>query len=196
MAAVAETSARVAAILNAACKVVVREGAHGLRIASVAREAGVSKALVHYYFTSRSELLRSAFAWSDQRWHAALADELAQVPTAGGRVERALLIGIDADEPFSGQRALGNEVWSSLRYDDELRPLVDGSYRAWLDLLVELIDEGRNDGSVAAGVDAAEAAWRLVAIGDGVDSMLYVGLIDRERARRLVVASVRRELRP
>ena len=86
-------------------------------------------------------------------------------------------------------------MWSSLRYD-ELRPLVDGSYRAWLDLLVELIDEGRNDGAIAADVGAAEAAWRLVAIGDGVDSMLYVGLIDRERARRLVVASVRRELRP
>ena len=34
------------------------EGAHGLRMASVAAEAGVSKALVHYYFATRQELLR------------------------------------------------------------------------------------------------------------------------------------------
>ena len=46
--AVSQTSERVVAILEAACRVVVREGAHGLRMAAVAREAGVSKALVHY----------------------------------------------------------------------------------------------------------------------------------------------------
>ena len=58
---------RVVAILEAACRVIVREGAHGLRMASVADEAGVSKALVHYYFATRQELLRSAFAFSESR---------------------------------------------------------------------------------------------------------------------------------
>ena len=31
-------------------------------------EAGVSKALVHYYFANRRELLRNAFSWADERW--------------------------------------------------------------------------------------------------------------------------------
>ena len=44
---------RVADILEAVNRVVVRDGAHGLRMAGVAKEAGVSKALVHYYFATR-----------------------------------------------------------------------------------------------------------------------------------------------
>ena len=75
-------------ILEAACRVIVRDGAHGLRMAGVAKEAGVSKALVHYYFATRQELLRSAFAFSESRWNAAVDGELESV-TDGAAQARA-----------------------------------------------------------------------------------------------------------
>ena len=144
------TNDRSVHILEAACRVIVREGAHGLRMASVAEEAGVSKALVHYYFATRQELLRNAFAFSERRWHTAVDDELARLPTGAARVERMLLVSVEPDLAFSEQRALWNEVWSSLRSDDDLRPLVERSYRAWLARIVDLIEEGRADGSVGS----------------------------------------------
>ena len=187
-------SDRAVGILEAACRVIVREGAHGLRMASVAAEAGVSKALVHYYFATRQELLRNAFAFSEERWHAAVGAELAGLPTGAARVERMLLVGLETDLAFSEQRALWNEVWSSLRSDDELRPLVERSYRAWLTRVVDLIEEGRTDGSIAGGVDPVAAGWRLAAVADGLDSLLYLGLVDRGQARELMQSSVDREL--
>ncbi len=187
---------RVSAILEAACRVVVREGAHGLRMASVASEAGVSKALVHYYFSTRQELLRSAFAYAEQRLNESVDAELTSVHTGAEKLERALLASLDADSPFGEQRALWNEVWSSLSFDDQLRPLVDSCYRAWLDRLVGLAEEGRRDGSISAAVDPRDAAWRLGAIADGVDSMHYLGLVDRVRARELLVGGIRQELGP
>lgn len=190
----APPSGRVVSILEAACRVAVQEGAHGLRMASVAREAGVSKALVHYYFSTRQELLRSAFAWSDERWQAALAREIALAPTGAAQVERAVLASLDPAKPFGDQRALWNEVWSSLRFDDELRPVVEASYRAWLERLKGLIECGRRDGSIPAATDATGAAWRLAAAADGLDSMLYLGLLDRRRARKLMAAAIHREL--
>jgi AcrR family transcriptional regulator len=189
-----ETSERVASILAAACRVVVREGAHGLRMASVAQEAGVSKALVHYYFSTRQELMRSAFAWSEEQWHAALGEEVGVLTTGAERLERVLLMSIETAGPFSNQRALWNEVWSSLRFDDALRPLVEASYRAWLDRLRGLIEAGRRDTSIPRALDATEAAWRLAAVGDGLDSMLYLGLLGRDKARELMLGSIRREL--
>ena len=186
---------RVAEILQAACRVVVRDGAHGLRMTSVAEEAGVSKALLHYYFSTRRELLRSAFAYSEERLNEAVDLELATLETGAERVERVLLVSVDTETPFGEQRALWNEVWSSLRLDDELRPFVDGSYRAWIDRLVGLIEQGRADGSISESVRAAESGWRLAAVADGVDSMLYLGLIDRDRARELVLGSLELELR-
>ena len=188
---------RISSILAAACRVAVREGAHGLRMASVAEEAGVSKALVHYYFTTRRELMRNAVAWSEEQWRAALDAEVAALPTGRDRVERMLSASVDAEQPaLSDQRALWNEVWSSLRLDDEIRPLVEQSYRAWLDRLMALIEEGIADGSIPANVDPEAATWRLAAVGDGLDSMLYLGLLPRERAVELIRASVRNELAP
>ena len=90
--------------------------------------------------------------------------------------------------------ALWNEVWSSLRYDAELRPLVQERYRAWADRIVRLLDEGREDGSVPSGVDPAGAGWRLAAAADGLDSILYLGLLDRDGARDLLASCIRREL--
>jgi AcrR family transcriptional regulator len=185
---------RRARILEAACRVIVRDGAHGLRMASVATEADVSKALVHYYFATRQELLRNTFAFSEQRWQEALDAELEHVETGAARVERMLLATIETGPPFSEQRALGNEVWSSLRTDEELRPVVEGSYRAWLARIVGSIEEGRADGSIPAGVDATAAGWRLAAAGDGLDSLLYLGLVDRDQAARLMRGAVALEL--
>jgi AcrR family transcriptional regulator len=185
---------RVVAILDAACRVVVREGAHGLRMASVASEAGVSKALVHYYFTTRQDLLRSAFVYSEEQWYVLVTDELAAIETGAGRVERFLLVGVDPEPGYRDNRALWSEVWSSLRFDDDLRPSVDRYYRAWVDRLVALLEEAVADGSVPPTVDPSEAAWRLAAIADGVDSMLDLGLVDRARARELVLGGLRREL--
>ncbi len=188
------TNERTTGILEAACRVIVREGAHGLRMAGVAEEAGVSKALVHYYFATRLELLRSAFAFSVERWHAAVNAALVDVATGRASVERMLLVSVEPDLPFNEQRVLWNEVWSSLRSDDELRPLVERSYRASIDRLVSLIEEGRADGSIPAAVDATAAGWRLSAVADGLDSLLYLDLIDREQVGELLDSAIVREL--
>ena len=184
---------RAADILEAACRVILREGAHGLRMASVALEAGVSKALVHYYFTTRRDLLRNAFAFSEARWHAAVCRELADLTTGAEQVERILLVSFETDMAFSEQRALWNEVWSSLRSDDELRPLVEHSYRDWLARVVELVGEGRADGSISERVDPVAAGWRLAASADGLDSLLYLGLVSREEATDLMRGALARE---
>ena len=185
---------RVSSILEAACRVVVRDGAHGLRMASVAREAGVSKALVHYYFSTRQELLRNALVFSEERWDEAISAELAELDTGAARVERVLLASVDPQSQFREQRALWNEVWSTLRLDDELRPLVDRYYHAWIDRIVELVQEGQADGSVRADVVAEDAGLRLAAAADGFDSLIYLDLVDRDGARRLLLGALAREL--
>jgi AcrR family transcriptional regulator len=189
-----ETTSRVTAILHAACRVVVRDGAHGLRMAAVAAEAGVSKALVHYYFATRQELVRSAFSWSEEQWDLALEERARAGRPAVARIEQALLLSVDPGEPFAAHRALWNEVWSSLRFDDDLRPLVESSYRQWVERLTMLVRAARAEGGVSEDVDPRDAAWRLAALGDGIDSMLYLELVGRTRARTLLREGIRREL--
>ena len=124
-------TARVDEILRAACRVVVAGGASDLRIGSVAQEAGVSRTLVHYYFTTRQELLRATFAYAEDLRIAALDAELATIESGGERAERALVRTIEPE--LEETPALWNEVWSSLRYDEELGPLVQERYHAWIE---------------------------------------------------------------
>ena len=183
---------RIDEILRAACRVVVSGGASDLRIGSVAEEAGVSRTLVHYYFTTRQELLRATFAYAEDLRVDALEAELVTLSTGAERAGRALMRTIDPE--LEETPALWNEVWSSLRYDEELRPLVQERYRAWTDRIVRLLDEGRADGSVPDTVDPQGAGWRLAAAADGLDSITYLGLLDRDDARDLLVSCISREL--
>ena len=114
----------------------------------------MSRTLVHYYFTTRQELLRAAFAYAENLRIEALEAELATLATGAERAERALLRTIDPE--LEETPALWNEVWSSLRYDEELRPLVQERYRAWVERIVRLLEEGREDGSVPRSVDPPE----------------------------------------
>ncbi len=50
-----------AQILNAARNVFIRKGYHGARMQEIANEAGMNKALVHYYFRSKEKLFRQIF---------------------------------------------------------------------------------------------------------------------------------------
>jgi AcrR family transcriptional regulator len=183
---------RVSAILRAACRVVVSDGAHDLRMGTVAELAGVSKALVHYYFSTRHELLRAAFAFAEDERERALAAELEELPSGLARAERALVRALDP-EPQEAP-ALWNEVWSSLRSDPELRPLVQARYRAWAERIVRLLAEGQEDESVPGTVDPIAAGWRLAAVADGLESILYLGLLDLDRARALLSGAVAVEL--
>lgn len=191
-AATRPASDRVDGLLRAACRVIVSDGAHALRIGSVAVEAGVSRTLVHYYFSTRQELLRAAFAFAEDRRAEALEAELAQLTTAAEKAERALLRTIEPS--LEATPALWNEVWSSLRDDLELGPLVRERYRGWVERVVRLLEAGREDGSVPDSIVADAAGWRLAATADGLESILYLGLLDSAQARALLVSSVEREL--
>ncbi|HET6567907.1 MAG TPA: TetR/AcrR family transcriptional regulator [Rhodothermales bacterium] len=49
-------------ILDAAQSVFVRSGFHGARMEEIAREAGINKALLHYYFRTKEHLFQMIFA--------------------------------------------------------------------------------------------------------------------------------------
>jgi AcrR family transcriptional regulator len=185
---------RAPEILEAACRVIGRDGAHGLRMEAVAREAGVSKALVHYYFATRRELIRGAFLYSEARADARCEAELATLETGAERLERLLVLDL-VDEPvFSENRALWSTAWSLMRHDEELRPEVDRLYRAWNAWIAALVEEGQGDGSIPPGIDSPRVVERLSATVDGLESQLLLGLVTPSGAARVVRDCIELEL--
>jgi AcrR family transcriptional regulator len=187
-------SERAPEILEAACRVIERTSAHGLRMDAVAREAGVSKALVHYYFATRQELIRGAFLYAEGRANARSETELEGLETGAERLERLLALDLDDDPIFRENRAVWGAAWSVMRHDEELRPDVERLYRAWIEWIAALVEEGRSDGSIPEDVDAQGAVRRLSAVVDGLESQLLLGLVSSPEAAGVVRECIAREL--
>jgi AcrR family transcriptional regulator len=188
------TSDRTTDLLDATCRVVAKSGAHGLRMNQVAREAGVSNALLHYYFETRAELLSRAFAFAEDRVYTHAEIELDGLRTAAEQLRRFLHLYVEDDVVFQENWVLWNEMWSSSLFDPDMRPAIEETYRRWIAFIVDLVEQGRSDGSIPAGVDPEEAGARLAAVVDGIGSQLLLGLLRRERAAALIEQSIGLEL--
>ena len=176
-------------ILEAACRVIARDGAHGLRVADVAREAGVSNALVHYYVPTRAELLGEAFDYANERAEVELQERLDPAAAADERLHAALAAEFGDGRVVRESWALWNELWGAAVHDDSLRPRVELAYGRWLDTIEALVRE-------AGGArDAGRSAERLAALVDGLGAKVLFGILAGERASELLREAIRGELR-
>ena len=140
-------ASRVDEILRAACRVVVtgrrERSAHRHRRAGGGRVAHARPLLLHDATGAASRGVRVRRGPPDRSARASSSRRSRPEPSApSARSLRTI------EPELEETPALWNEVWSSLRYDEELRPLVQERYRAWADRIVRLLEEGREDGSV------------------------------------------------
>jgi AcrR family transcriptional regulator len=181
-------------ILEATCRVIAREGADGLRMGTVAREAGVSSALLHYYFDTRADLLMQAFEHADVQADQAAEAALADIPSAIDRLRRLLLIYAGADAVFRDDWVLWVEMWRSAIFDERLAESVRRSSETWIEQIGGLIEEAQAEGSVARTVNADDATVRLSAVVDGLGLQILTGILTHERAADLITGALEMEL--
>jgi AcrR family transcriptional regulator len=186
---------RTSELLEAACRVIARGGAARLRMSDVAREAGVSTALVHYYFATRTALLREAFMYADVRVDEYVDAQIAGLATAAERLERLLSVYVsDADPLVRENSILWREMWTNAVFDDSLRTAVEESYASWLEQVQDAIRDAMAEGSAATD-DVEGAAHRLAAIVDGLSARLALGMVTGPKATELVREGLAVELR-
>ncbi len=157
--AAARASAR-ARILDAAVKLIAREGIHDVRIARIAMEAGVSPSLLHYHFASRDALLAEALEHSY---------ELAGTIRMGG------------DEPVASR--LREMIDQCLPLDGALRD----DWLLWVELWLHAARRPELR-ETAAKLYARMHAWFMDAIAAGVErGELTVAEPDRVTDRLLAL---------
>ncbi|HOI32423.1 MAG: TetR/AcrR family transcriptional regulator [Bacteroidales bacterium] len=66
-------------IINAAKEVFVRKGFQGAKMQEIANEAGINKALLHYYFRSKEKLFEQIFSGAFQQLIPALSKKLDEI---------------------------------------------------------------------------------------------------------------------
>jgi AcrR family transcriptional regulator len=183
-------------ILDAACRAIARVGAAAVRVSDVATEAGVSTALVHYYFPSRADVILSAFGHADDRADALAEEQMATLATGRERVEQLILTWAGDDPAIRTNWSIWHEMWQYAVHSDDAREMVADSHRRWIEQVGQLIAEGQEDGSIPAAVDVDGAARRLAACVDDWGRETLIGMRTPAGMRAALAAATAHELGP
>jgi AcrR family transcriptional regulator len=149
-----------------------RRGAAGSTFDHVAKEAGVSRGLLHYYFGSKEQLLVEVVRHDCELRIEAMDERLARADSADAMVQ-ALVSQLEAfvqDEPAT--QAVVYEMLSASRHSEEIRSELAELYRRWRAHLAEALREKDKEGVISLQADAESVASVLFALGDGMGIQL------------------------
>jgi AcrR family transcriptional regulator len=182
-------------IVQAMRNSVAERGAAGSTFDHVAREAGVSRGLLHYYFGSKERLLVEVVRHDcDERvaaMEASLASARSPDEIVDGLVEQ--LKAFLEDDPRSP--TVVYEMLSASRHSEEIRQELAELYRTWRSHLAEGLRAKEAEGVVTLDAGAESVASVIFALGDGIGiQLLSDPEWDSSDALELGAQSVRRLL--
>ncbi len=183
------------AIVEAMRSSVAARGAAASTFDHVAREAGVSRGLLHYYFGSKERLLVEVVRRDCEERVAALGQGLAGASSPDEIVEALVdqLKHFLEDDP--GSPAVVYEMLSASRHSEEIRLELAELYRTWRAHLAESLEAKEAEGVVRLDAGAESVASVIFALGDGIGIQLLSDPDwDSTAALELGAQSVRRLL--
>jgi AcrR family transcriptional regulator len=182
-------------LLDAAVRLIAREGIDNVRIARIAAEAGVSAGLVHYHFDSRDALLEEAIEHSYERAGDMRLAALDDGANAAQRLRAMIDQCLPSDRPLREDWVLWVELWLRGARDPALRPVAARLYARLHAWFAEALAEGIAAGELRA-CDVDRMSDRLLALidGYGIRVLTEDPQMPLDRARSEVWDSVAGEL--
>jgi AcrR family transcriptional regulator len=170
-------------------------GAAGSTFDVVAREAGVSRGLLHYYFGSKERLLVEVVRHDCEERIASMGARIDAATTAD-EIIAALVLGLEEFiEGEPGSPAVIYELLSASRHSEDIRAELAELYRRWRADLADSLRTKEREGVVRLDADPDSVASMLFALGDGFGiQVLSDPDWDREAAFELGVRIARRLL--
>jgi AcrR family transcriptional regulator len=163
-------------MLRAAAELICERGFGDTRIADVAKRAGVSSALVIYYFGTRDRLLVDALRYSEESFYEAAERMLAETPSVRERLSmlvRWTCVPEMSDE-IPGAWGLWFDLWAQAFRHDEVRAGRVELDARWRTMIIDTVKSAELD----ADIDARMFALEFSALLDGLS--IQVALDDPE----------------
>jgi AcrR family transcriptional regulator len=172
-----------------------KRGAAGSTFDHVAREAGVSRGLLHYYFGSKERQLVEVVRHDCDVRNQAMDERLERAGSVDEILD-ALVVGLNEFiEDDAGSQAVIYEMLSASRHSEEIRAELAELYRQWRERLAGWLRVKEREGVIRLQAEPEAVASILFALGDGFGiQVLCDSEWDQNPAFELGVASARRLL--
>ncbi len=171
-------------LIEAASRLFAQRGYDGVRIAEIAREAGLSSGAIYAHYSSKAELLLASL-------QARTEGEIAGLVRSEMRADllsTVVALGSNLDVPDPRDSGLLIEAMVASRRDTELRSLLAEGMKGRELFLVDLIGASQRDGDIDGNVPAEVAARFLlmVKLGAKLIGLLQLPSLDEDHWRTFV----------
>ncbi len=180
-------------ILAAAAECIVRDGLAKVRMAGIAKAAGVSAGLLHYHFDTKEQLFADVLTYSHEV--SGVLNEQA-LRRAGDRPEQRLTSFLDRCLPSDKQLADEWLLWQELALlcirQPELAKVGAALYEDFYSTVAGIITEGIETGVFAPAIDSRKIAETAVALCDGLGARVVANdpQLTLDEARATIAATV------
>ena len=165
---------KTALILAAAAQVLSRHGYAGATITRVAREAGVSRGLLHYYFRNKEDMLAKVLRDNMGTGSEILDDIFRAGSTAEHFAQRLTAVFRDMYRVKHEFFTLFMEGISISRQSETIMKQMDSMYTEFRLSLQKHIEAMRESGSIGPGIPARGIALLITGLLDGLGLQLLV----------------------
>jgi AcrR family transcriptional regulator len=160
---------RRAQMLHAALEVISERGYADTRIADVAERAGVSPALVIYYFKTKDQLLTEAIRYYEDHWYGVGQRRMAEITSAAAQLEEFVAMSCltEHDPEPAGSWSLWLDFWCQAVRNPEVASVRQKSDERWRAVISGLVVAGQEAGEFRQ-VDPLNFAICLSSLLDGM----------------------------
>ena len=153
-------------IVEAAWGVIAERGLAGMTTRHVARDAGISHGMCHYYFERKDDLVLAVVDQARRYW----IDPLERfVSGTGSSMDKLEAVIRWMAEPATREvMRVHLQLMAFSAYDDRLRARMSAEYARWHASYVQLFSELKQEGSMIPQADAVTLGVGFATLADGL----------------------------
>ncbi len=177
---------RKAQILEAATEVFSRAGFHKARMDDIAKQAGLSKGALYWYFDSKNAIIQGIMDLMFSREFEKMGAFIdAEIP-AREKLERYLEMTVEDIARFESLLPIMYEFWAMLLRKKRVKQVLGSYYQGFFDIAIPIIQQGIDSGEFRQ-MNAADVAVTIGAFIEGL-FVLWAAIPDMVELERHVRA--------
>jgi TetR/AcrR family fatty acid metabolism transcriptional regulator len=154
-------------IVRATVECITKYGYHNFSMQDVARIAGVSKGIIHYYFLNKDDLMMSVLDKVAGDIERVLLADMEASADPVRKLEIFINICFDVVRNTREYYQVNMDFWTQINQKPEVRTVIGKHYAKFRETCARVIEEGINKGAFKKA-DAIEHASFVIASIDGI----------------------------
>ncbi len=154
-------------IVRATVDCISKFGYHNFSMQDVARTAGVSKGIIHYYFLNKDELMMSVLDKVAGDIERVLQSDMANIEDPFQKMEIFVNVCFDVVRSTREYYQVNMDFWTQINQKDEVRGVIARHYAKFRETAAKVVRQGLQSGKFRQ-VDPAQYGSFVIAVIDGL----------------------------